>query len=46
MSTHNEEEEEVAVVLLPHALVEPRAVVVEPRHAHVADPAVFRPRRP
>ena len=45
-STHNKEEQEVAVVLLPHALVEPRAVVIEPRHAHVAHPAVLRPRRP
>jgi hypothetical protein len=39
------EAEEVAYVALAHAVVHPRAVVVEPRHAAVADAAVLGARR-
>ena len=41
----DEEEVEVAVVALPHAVAHPGTVVVEPLHAVVADGAVRGPRR-
>ena len=40
------EEDKVTVVALSHALVKPRAVVVEARHAAVARDAMLRARRP
>ena len=42
----DEEEQEVAVVALAHARVQPRAVVVEAGDALVADHAVLGARRP
>lgn len=44
--SHQQKKEKVAVILLSNALVEPRAVVVEPRNAHVAHTAMLRTRRP
>ena len=42
----NSESQELPPVLLGNAIVDPRAVVVEPRHAPAAVPAVFRSQRP
>ena len=40
----SEEDDEIAVVVLPHAVTHERAVVVETKHASAADVAVLRPR--
>lgn len=44
--SHQQKQEEVAVVLFSDALVEPRTMVVEAGHTHVAHAAVLRSRRP
>jgi hypothetical protein len=43
-NTYRKKVEKVAVVALTDAGVEPDAVVVEPRHADIADGAVLGPR--